>query len=134
MRSRRCWWLGAVLVLVVQGCDIFGPTACDTIAKPALTVEVADATTGSPIVGALVTATDGDYADSAVTILLERPGVALVDLATERKGTYDVSVEKEGYRLWTRKDVRVRSDESGCHVATVRLKAELQPLASSGVR
>lgn len=46
-------------------------------------------------------------------------------LAYEKPGTYAVTVEQTGYRLWTRGNVPVTRDE--CHVQTVSLTAPIQP-------
>jgi hypothetical protein len=45
-------------------------------------------------------------------------------LAYEKPGTYEVTVQQTGYRLWTRTNVQVTRDE--CHVQTVSLTALLQ--------
>jgi hypothetical protein len=46
-------------------------------------------------------------------------------LAHEQSGTYEVTVEAQGYSLWQRTGVRVRDGE--CHVQTAELTARLQP-------
>jgi len=73
--------------------------------------------------GASIIARDGVFADTA-----EHPFAAYdgpYSLARERAGTYTVTVEQQGYRLWSRPGVRVTRDE--CHVRTVSITARLQP-------
>jgi hypothetical protein len=69
-------------------------------------------------------AREGAYVDSA-RMYGDVP-VETVGLAEERAGTYEVSVERTGYRSWHRAGVRVTADE--CHVRTVSLTARLQRL------
>jgi hypothetical protein len=75
-------------------CDRAGaPVVCLDYAAPSLAVSVFDSTTGAGAVGALVTASDGAYLDSARV----SPYGPSVGLAYERPGTYLVTVSKEGY-------------------------------------
>ena len=121
--SRRALLIGlGTITGTVAACgQLIGPT-CSAEAKPAIVVEVRDSLTNAAAGnGARVIARDGAFADTAGTFApLEGP----VLLALEREGTYTVTVEREGYRLWTRTGVRVTADE--CHVRTVSLTARLQ--------
>ena len=91
-------------------------------ARPAVSVDVRDSIAGAPAGrGARIIARDGAFADTAKhTSQYEGPYA----LARERAGTYTVTVEQDGYRLWSRGGVRVTRDE--CHVRTVSLVARLQ--------
>jgi hypothetical protein len=117
-------WLGLVLVLSAgaAACDRFTGSECTLDLRPALAVEVRDSVTSAAAgQGARLIATDGVYADTAQ---FEGPFGGPYRLADERAGTYTVTVEQEGYRLWSRSGIRVTRDE--CHVRTVSLTARLQ--------
>lgn len=114
----------AMLVVILTGCNVFGPKSCTTVAPPAIAVSVEHAETGEPIDDALVIARDGFFADSARTeVVPGRPHT--VALATERPGTYTVLVEKTGFLDWIREDVT--ATDGGCHVNTVELHAHMVP-------
>ena len=102
----------------VTACGIFtGPGMCTDEARPGIRVNVLDSLTNTPITeGVRVIARSGTFADTS------DPGFHAV--AFEQAGMFDVTVEKDGYRLWSRDDVRVQRDE--CHVRTVDLTARLQ--------
>jgi len=93
---------------------------CTDEARPAILVTVRDSITNVPVSGARVIARSATIADTAQGL----PD-GTYPLAYERPGTYQVTVERSGYRLWTRANVRVTRDE--CHVQTVSLMALLQP-------
>ena len=102
----------------LAACGLFtGPRVCTDEARPGIRVIVLDSLTGAPITdGVRVIARSGTFADTS------EAGFHAV--AFEQAGTFDVTVEKDGYRLWSRDDVRVQRDE--CHVRTVELTARLQ--------
>jgi hypothetical protein len=111
------------VALAIAGCrsPAGSDVICTAIALPGLAVAVRDSANGAPTgPGAVVTAREGAYADTA------RGGGpdGRFFLATERTGTYTVRVEQPGYRPWERSGVRVGADE--CHVRTVELTALLQ--------
>lgn len=76
------------------------PIVCTMEARPAVTVQVTT-TSGAGEESALVVARDGAYADSAEVYEGGR-----ATLAHERRGTYTVTVEKDGYETWRRENVR----------------------------
>lgn len=119
-----CLVLGAGLV----GCEgAYGPDpVCTLIARPAVTVTVEHAETGEPVDDALVVAREGTFADSARTIVSGADTVDSVGLASERAGTYEVTVEAEGFSPWIETGVLV--EEGVCNVETVELVAGLAPL------
>ncbi len=114
------------LLALTSGCDALGSVTCTTIALPAIIVYVRDAPSGVPAAGgATVVARSGSYADSVSVptgLTYDYP----VSLASERPGTYAVTVRKTGYRDWSQSNVRIDADQ--CHVRTVTLTASLQPL------
>lgn len=114
----------AMVVVIVTGCNVFGPMSCTTVAPPAIAVSVEHLETGELIDDALVVARDGFFADSARTEV-GSGGPLTVGLATERPGTYTVRVEKSGFVDWIREDVT--ATDGGCHVNTVNLSAHLVP-------
>lgn len=122
-------WTSSILLSVaalLTGCDLNG-TLCPQSVEPAIRVEVRDATAGTPAAeGASGLVRDGAYADSLRVTGGDSSGAFILSAAEGRAGTYDVLVEKAGYRVWSQTGVRVRSGE--CGVATVTLQARLEPL------
>jgi aromatic ring hydroxylase len=117
--------IGVILLAasVIASCTVFdGPRFCAAIASPGISVMVRDSITDAIVgEGARVIATEGVYADtSQFSLGPEGPH----HLAMERAGIYTVTVEQEGYRLWSRSGVRVRRGE--CGVITVPITARLQ--------
>ena len=113
-----------LVVVASTACEpITGGVACTTEARPAISVDVRDSTTGARIGrNAIVVARQGTFVDTAFsTSVFDGPH----GLAHERTGTYTVTVDQQGYRQWSRALVRVTKDE--CHVRTVELVARLQP-------
>lgn len=111
----------------VGGCDIVTPgsRACTLQAVPAVSVEVLDSARNVPVGrGAQIIARDGAFADTVSFTAYDGP----YGLAPERAGTYTVTVQQQGYLLWSVSGIRVSRDE--CHVRTATLRARLQP--SSG--
>ena len=109
--------------LVSSACDFIpGGYSCTTQAVPGIMVQVLDSLTGAPAGrNARIIARAGTVADTANFTEFDGP----YPLAFERSGTYAVTVEQQGYRLWSRTGIRVTKDE--CHVRTVSLTARLQP-------
>ena len=119
---------GATAALAI-GCQaITGrDTVCTTDVLPGLVISVLDSATREPLgPGTLIVVRDGAYADTARAFLPHGVGgeAQRFAFAFERRGTYDVTVERSGYRTWRRNGVRVSGDE--CHVRTVELTALLQ--------
>jgi hypothetical protein len=103
--------------------------------RPAIRVAAVDAVSGDSVRGEVrVLAQDGaalfelDTEDIVLDPSVDRRTVAFgpFDLAHERPGVYEVSVEAPGYQLWQLSDLRVRDGE--CHVRTAELTALLQPV------
>jgi hypothetical protein len=110
-----------VCTLATSACRLV-PGACTTEAKPAVSVTVQDSATNARVGrGARIIARDGAFADTA-DFSNEYDGP--YGLAHERRGSYDVTVEQQGYRIWSRAGVSVTDDE--CHVRTVSITARLQ--------
>lgn len=89
-------------------------------------VEVRDAVTGAPAaLGATGSIRDGDVVHE---LQMLDPSEALYLTTYGGAGMYDVLIQKEGYRDWTRPRVQVR--DRGCgQLETVRLEAQLEPAA-----
>ncbi len=111
-----------VSTLATSACNLV-PGACTLQGLPAVSVDVRDSVTNALAGrGAAIIARDGVFADTAeYPFAYDGP----YSLARERAGTYTVTVEQQGYRLWSRPGVRVTRDE--CHVRTVSITARLQP-------
>lgn len=110
----------------LTGCQmLFDTRLCTTDVRFGIVVEVRDAVTGAPAAtSARLTVRDGEYVETVETPWPATDALIL-QAAAERRGTYDVTVQKSGYLDWTRADVRVREDE--CHVIPVQLDARLPP-------
>ena len=122
MRTTLLRLASLLACIPLAGCEIL-PLACDDVGHPFLVIEVRDAVTGRPAAeGATGRVTDGEY---TAALQVTSPAHMQPD-DWERAGTYDVLIQAPGYREWRRDDVRVR--DGGCHVRTVELKAELEPI------
>ena len=107
------------IAAAVPGCSEWG--GCTTSVEPAVLVEIRDAEDGTPIAAtASGTVSDGSFQDS----LRLHDGSLTRAGADEREGTYTVRVLHTGYTTWEQTGVRVR--DTGCHVDTVTLQADLQ--------
>jgi hypothetical protein len=105
--------------LVLTGCSEWG--GCTLSVEPGVIVEIRDAVDATPIAAtASGSITEGSFQDSLRLYdgSLTRAG------ADEREGTYTVRVLRTGYLVWEQTGVHVR--DTGCHVDTVTLKADLQ--------
>lgn len=118
-----CFRIDAFAVLMVSlalgSCSEWG--GCTLSVEPGVLVEIRDAADGTPIAAtASGNITDGSYQDSLrlYDSSLMRAG------ADEREGTYTVQVLHTGYVPWERRGIRVR--DTGCHVDTVTLQADLE--------
>ena len=107
--------------VAVSACNLV-PGACTTEAVPAVSVDVRDMITNTPAGrGARIIARDGAFADTAdFTGSYDGP----YGVAHERAGTYTVTVEQQGYNVWSQTGLNVSRGE--CHVRTVSLTARLQ--------
>ena len=106
----------------LAACDL--PVACPTDPKPTMRIEVLDASTGSPLMGSTGTVRDGDYVEEMST--LQGSNYLSAGDVSGRPGTYDVTVQREGYETWSRDDVRVSANQ--CGTRTVELVARLEPV------
>jgi len=117
----------AIVVASIPGCSlIFSPEMCSANVAPGLSVAVQDSASGAMIAsGTQLIARDGAYVESS-SVPANHPELdsSTLQAAGERGGTYSVTVQKPGYRDWTRSNVRVTKGE--CHVNTVSLTALLQ--------
>ena len=109
----------SIVSMALAGCSEWG--GCTLSVEPGVIVEIRDAVDGAPIAAtASGGVTDGSFQDSLRLYdgSLTRAG------ADEREGTYTVRVLHSGYVPWEQTGVRVR--DTGCHVDTVTLQANLQ--------
>lgn len=100
------------------------PTACILLPKFAVVAEVFDASTGAPnAFEATLILTDGTFVDSVRGTYNgpDRFAATRLGAATERPGTYSVTVRKPGYRDWMRSQVVVRSESCGVETRTFRV-------------
>ena len=121
MRVRTCHMSVSVAALAgMLGCSDALGTICTDEARPGILVTVRDSVTRAPVSGARVVARMGTTIDTSSGL----PD-GTYPLAYEKPGTYEVTVDQTGYRLWTSGNVPVTRDE--CHVQTVSLTALIQP-------
>src|SRR5689334_23353562 len=113
MRDGAAYTLRGLSVLLLASAVMAGcrtPTVCAAIAHPGITVDVRDSVTNQLAgQGARVIASEGTFADTALFLSGDTP----FRLVEERPGTYLVTVEKEGYRTWSRSNVRVTRGTCG---------------------
>ena len=99
---------------------------CTTELRAAIKLTVVDSLTGQsgPMRSLKITIRDGAARDSAfVASIAAGAPLFTLNLAYERKGTYDLDVTADGYRAWSRSGVAVTGDI--CHVTTVAVTARL---------
>jgi hypothetical protein len=125
MRKSLAAWYS--ILLGVVACSGSTSPVCTANIVPGLAVYVKDSITNESVAsGASLVAREGSYKDS-VAVPAASPDLDASPLyaASERPGTYAVTVTKTGYAAWTKSDVRVTKNI--CHVNTVTLIALLQP-------
>ncbi|CAN5274471.1 hypothetical protein BH24GEM2_BH24GEM2_12310 [soil metagenome] len=100
--------------------ELIGPV-CAGVGHNAVNVTVEDARTGRRLEGVPVTLVvrEGVYADSM------RGDLGIVSAASERPGTYHVTVRAPGYRTWTAEGVK--ATQGRCELIPARLRARLEP-------
>ncbi len=137
-RRRVASLLLAASALATSACEgLFQPTTVCTLgAAPAIRVYVRDAVSGAlipPDEGTTLILRDGAFVDSTSWPRSGGPwpdGVPLTSSgATERPGTYDVTVRHPAYAEWNTTGIRVR--EGDCGVRTVTLTAHLRSAAAA---
>lgn len=119
-------WIALLWVLLLPGCEaIVSDPICAASVEPAVVVEVRNARTDAPEAdSALGVLRDGDYVDTMRVSGVAPDGTPLsLQGAMERAGTYDVRIEKDGFRPWSRENVTVESGD--CGPQTRRFSAEL---------
>jgi hypothetical protein len=109
----------STISIALTGCSEWG--SCTLSVEPAVLVEIRDAGDRTPLAAAASgTVSDGTFQDS----LRLHDGSLTRAGADEREGNYTVRVLHAGYVTWEQTGVRVRN--TGCHVDTVTLQADLQ--------
>jgi hypothetical protein len=119
------------VLLLLASCNFYlqpDPVVCLGVVSRAIEVEVRDAATGQPAAdGTTGIARDGNFVDTLSimgwTSYPSAESALLVGGAEERPGIYSVRVEKEGYQVWER--TNLRAEKGPCGVITVRLEAHL---------
>ncbi|MCG8469403.1 MAG: carboxypeptidase-like regulatory domain-containing protein [Gemmatimonadetes bacterium] len=114
--------LAVAAVMAGSACgDTPEPIVCTDEFVYGLIVDVHEGSGGPGTEGAVGVAIDGSFADT----LQSFDSVRMVG-AGERSGTYDVTIEKDGFATWSTANITVTADE--CHVTPVRLDAVLIPV------
>lgn len=126
----------SALLILLSGC------ADDTVARPALIIDVVDAATGAPeAYDATLIVRSGSYADTIVgsdfIYIDHRDQVSTLMAADNRTGRFDVTILHPDFQTWQRNGISVtRADDSSPFDGsplpeTVFLVAELQPKPES---
>lgn len=108
--------LALILLVVFIGCSIDEETAdpilCTDDLRPGLEITVRDNTTDAVLVeGVTMVATDGDYSETLQNTANSDTFVG----AIERRGTYFITITKEGYQTFS-STVPIFVDVDLCHV------------------
>jgi hypothetical protein len=110
-------------LLTVGACGTTEPVFCTQEARAGINVTITDALSGNALAaGSTLTIREGDYVERST----EAFGNVMAG-ARERAGTYEVSIAREGYHIWTQSGVVVDEDE--CHVITVTLDVALEAIS-----
>lgn len=126
-RPERRWgpraWVPALFAsFLLASCDWEG-TVCNNAITPPIAVRVRDAATGAPsAVGATGTIRNGDF---SAPLVLPHPSETLELYSDGPHATYDVVIQKPGYRDWESNGVYVPGGKCGVH-KTIFLNAALQ--------
>ena len=118
--------LTAVLAGSLASCDSnpYVPPVCTTEYVWGLEIRIVDRETGGPTgLGASVVIRDGEYVENRIGEDFGPLGVAAL-AAGERAGFYDITINADGFREWSRERVLVSGNQ--CHVITEKILAELE--------
>jgi len=132
--SRKRWaaLTTCVAVLGATACSSSAPTAvaCSGGTAYGLAVTVQNAATGAPITdSASVVIKDGSYVESYNSLgAAGQPGSGTIHAASERAGTYSITIRKPAFAAYDTTGVVVTKD--ACHVIPVQVLAKLQPLVA----
>jgi len=88
---------------------------------PGLEVTVTNAETGEPVDNAVVTATTGEYTETLYGSGGSYSGAG--------SGTYDLTVEADGFESQTIRDIVVELTPDGCYAVTEYIDVQLTPLS-----
>ena len=115
--------LVVVLLAPALGCAGITERVCTTEYRFGITLSVRDSITRAPAGrGSLITLQSGAAVDTVKeTSTFDGP----YGLAGERAGVFAITIDKAGYRRWSRTGVQVTAGE--CHVNGVAVEALLQP-------
>ena len=128
--TRRISLAVVLAVVAVSGsCRKFSTEpglVCTAVAIAGIYINVQDRLTDTPqpFTGLWARAVDGTFRDSsAMAFTNPQTGVVSIALVYERPGTYDVTVNANGYQQFVRTGVVVTKGE--CHVNPVEIVARL---------
>lgn len=117
-------FLAFVPMLWAFQCSGNDDVICTMEARAGLNIIVKDVLTGEFLSeGVTVIAQEGDYSETLQLLTWDNTAVFLG--AWERKGTYDVTVTKDGYQTFTSAPITVTADI--CHVIPVEFTVEMIP-------
>ncbi len=116
-----------LLLLLLVACSDDTPLVCTAEARFGVNVMVRDAVTRQPVPdGVRGTLHDGSYSESLQVMHDIEGRIYSLAGAVERPGSYRIELLADGYRPWTRENVRVSADR--CHVIPVVVQADLVPV------
>ena len=112
--------LRLILLLTVACHGRTDPLICTAVAEPAVVVELRDAVTLAPIVGATAILSEGAYSET----MFEGPD-ALYSGGFERPGTYQVDITATGFAAVTR--AGITAPAGPCGPVTQNVTIDMQP-------
>jgi hypothetical protein len=125
----------AALIATLGACESDPQGACPGPLLAAIQLEIRDLETGLPAAcGSTATVVDGAFTETQTRESCDSPNSPVPDpllpllmtFAFGRPGTYDITIEKPGYKVWRTEGVRVGSNV--CGVSPVTLQAFIEPL------
>ena len=106
--------------------------ACVDTTRASIVVDVRDRITGQPAAsGSLLTIREGAFVDTVRGEIFKPaplPPTAFLNWFHQRPGTYDLTIEKPGYEVWTKCGVQLERDQC-CKSWFAQVDARLSPLA-----
>ncbi len=99
------------------------PEVCTIRSGSCLSITVRDASDNSLLTGVMITALDQGF-----TEILDEVTTGVYEGSDERVGNYQLIIEKDGFQTIVTPSMMVGMDEDLCHVETLVLTYELEPM------
>jgi hypothetical protein len=109
----------AIVAAMTCGCGLFPPTTCTLEAVFGINISLVDAA-GEPVTGATITSRDGEFEETLTELT---PGNYAG--AVERAGSYDLTIEAEGFATVELQNLDVIAGD--CHVEPITRNVVMPP-------